>query len=76
MKGIAAAIVVVAVGLPLQRPAGLRAQSILDGQPAPAVAVGGAMTIAQLQYEGGGDWYANPTGLPNLLRAIRTRTFR
>ncbi len=32
------------------------------------------MTIAQLQYEGGGDWYANPTGLPNLLNAIRTRT--
>jgi hypothetical protein len=31
-------------------------------------------TIAQLQYEGGGDWYANPSGLPNLLRAIRERT--
>jgi hypothetical protein len=32
------------------------------------------LTIAQLQYEGGGDWYANPTGLPNLLREIRART--
>jgi hypothetical protein len=32
------------------------------------------LTIAQLQYEGGGDWYANPSGLPNLLRAIRERT--
>lgn len=32
------------------------------------------LTIAQLQYEGGGDWYANPSGLPNLLRAIRDRT--
>ncbi len=74
MKGIAAAMVVLAVGLPLQRPAGLRAQTIVDGQPAPAAPVGGAMTIAQLQYGGGGDWYANPTGLPNLLRAIRTRT--
>ena len=31
-------------------------------------------TIAQLQYEGGGDWYANPTGLPNLLRELRART--
>jgi hypothetical protein len=31
-------------------------------------------TIAQLQYDGGGDWYANPTGLPNLLRTIRDRT--
>lgn len=33
-----------------------------------------APTIAQLQYDGGGDWYANPSGLPNLLRAIRERT--
>lgn len=31
-------------------------------------------TIAQLQYDGGGDWYANPSGVPNLLREIRTRT--
>jgi hypothetical protein len=33
-----------------------------------------ALTIAQLQYDGGGDWYANPSGLPNLLRTIRERT--
>lgn len=32
------------------------------------------LTIVQLQYGGGGDWYANPSGLPNLLRAIRDRT--
>ena len=32
------------------------------------------LTIAQLQYDGGGDWYANPSGLPNLLNAIRERT--
>jgi hypothetical protein len=32
------------------------------------------LTIAQLQYDGGGDWYANPSGLPNLLQAIRQRT--
>ena len=31
-------------------------------------------TIARLQYEGGGDWYANPSSLPNLLRAVRERT--
>ncbi len=31
------------------------------------------MTIAQLQYEGGGDWYANPSGLPNLMKAISQR---
>jgi hypothetical protein len=36
--------------------------------------IGGELTIAQLQYGGGGDWYANPSGLPNLLRAIRERT--
>lgn len=32
------------------------------------------LTIAQVQYGGGGDWYANPSGLPNLLREIRART--
>jgi hypothetical protein len=32
------------------------------------------MTIGRLHYDGGGDWYANPSSLPNLLGAIRTRT--
>lgn len=32
------------------------------------------LTIARLQYDGGGDWYANPSSLPNLLAAIRERT--
>ena len=32
------------------------------------------LAIAQLQYSGGGDWYANPSGVPNLAKAIRTRT--
>src|SRR5436309_6867138 len=32
------------------------------------------LTIARLQYDGGGDWYANPSSLPNLLDAIRQRT--
>jgi hypothetical protein len=27
-----------------------------------------------LHYDGGGDWYANPSSLPNLLAAIRSRT--
>lgn len=26
------------------------------------------LKIAKLKYEGGGDWYANKTGLPNLIR--------
>lgn len=32
------------------------------------------MTIARLHYEGGGDWYANPSSLPNLLAALGQRT--
>ena len=51
-------------------------------RPAPAVAppatvvtaMAPRLTIARLQYEGGGDWYANPSSLPNLLEAIRERT--
>ena len=30
--------------------------------------------IARLQYDGGGDWYANPSAIPNLLAAIAERT--
>ncbi|MEK7380672.1 MAG: DUF4159 domain-containing protein [Gemmatimonadota bacterium] len=32
------------------------------------------MTIGRLQYDGGGDWYANPSSLPNLLKEIGLRT--
>ena len=32
------------------------------------------LTIGRLQYDGGGDWYANPSSLSNLLSEIRTRT--
>jgi hypothetical protein len=32
------------------------------------------ITIGRLHYDGGGDWYANPSSLPNLLAAIRERT--
>ena len=34
----------------------------------------GALTIGRLHYDGGGDWYANPSSLPNLLREVRERT--
>lgn len=34
----------------------------------------GALTIGRLRYDGGGDWYANPSSLPNLLAAIRRQT--
>ncbi|MFQ6044974.1 MAG: DUF4159 domain-containing protein [Gemmatimonadales bacterium] len=33
-----------------------------------------SITIGRLHYDGGGDWYANPSSLPNLLRAIRKDT--
>ncbi|MGB5648199.1 MAG: DUF4159 domain-containing protein, partial [Muriicola sp.] len=36
---------------------------------------GGAQEIAVLKYKGGGDWYANPTALPNLIRFCN-RTIR
>lgn len=31
-------------------------------------------TIASLKYGGGGDWYANPSSLPNLASAVAQRT--
>lgn len=34
----------------------------------------GRLAIARVQYEGGGDWYANPSSLPNLIREIAERT--
>jgi hypothetical protein len=42
--------------------------SALEPVPAPV------MTIGRLHYDGGGDWYANPSSLPNLLAALKTRT--
>jgi hypothetical protein len=42
--------------------------------PVRALGVVPRLTIARLQYDGGGDWYANPSSLPNLLTAIRERT--
>jgi len=44
---------------------------LLSVAPAPAADTVG---ITRLRYDGGGDWYANPSSLPNLLEAIRART--
>ena len=33
-----------------------------------------SLTIGRLHYDGGGDWYANPSSLPNLLTAVHRRT--
>jgi hypothetical protein len=54
------------------------ASGVLPGTPSPTVAQSPdpvtTMTIGRLHYDGGGDWYANPSSLPNLLQAIATRT--
>jgi hypothetical protein len=49
--------------------------------PTVALVVAGArieapseVTIGRLHYDGGGDWYANQSSLPNLLREISSRT--
>jgi hypothetical protein len=52
----------------------LLALSVLAGSSSMAVAPAPVMTIGRLHYDGGGDWYANPSSLPNLLSAVRTRT--
>jgi hypothetical protein len=44
------------------------------GSSAPLLIGSSVLTIGRLHYDGGGDWYANPSSLPNLLAAIRTRT--
>ncbi|MCA0376561.1 MAG: DUF4159 domain-containing protein [Gemmatimonadetes bacterium] len=41
---------------------------------APAAAGPGRLALARLHYDGGGDWYANPSALANLIRAIAERT--
>lgn len=33
-----------------------------------------SVKIAKLKYGGGGDWYSNPTSLPNLLQFVRKNT--
>jgi len=38
------------------------------------VTQGAALTVGRIHYDGGGDWYADPSSLPNLLRAVRERT--
>ena len=43
---------------------------VIPVQAAPS----GAFTIARLQYDGGGDWYSDPSSLPNLLRFLRANT--
>ncbi len=39
-----------------------------------AAATGQEIVVGRLHYDGGGDWYANPSSLPNLIEAINERT--
>ncbi len=52
----------------------LLALTILAGTSTPPRGPAPVMTIGRLHYDGGGDWYSNPSSLPNLLNAVRTRT--
>lgn len=53
---------------------GLLAAVVVPSLSAQATGRVPALTIGRLHYDGGGDWYANPSSLPNLLAAIRERT--
>jgi hypothetical protein len=48
----------------------MAALTLLAGSASPP----DTLTITRLRYDGGGDWYGNPSSLPNLLAAIRDRT--
>lgn len=52
----------------------LLAIGVALGATSASIDPGPVMTIGRLHYDGGGDWYANPSSLPNLLSAIRIRT--
>lgn len=56
--------------MPIRPIGALLAFALAASGPAPAA----KLTIARLQYDGGGDWYANPSSIPNLLKAINERT--
>jgi hypothetical protein len=49
------------------------AAALAAGATPRLVAAQELVTIGRLRYDGGGDWYANPSSLPNLLAAIRDR---
>ena len=54
-------------------PPALRTATVAEARrerPAPIARLG----IARLQYDGGGDWYANPSSLANLIKAVNERT--
>ena len=60
--------------IPPRRVASLLVLAATAASAPPPLAAQAPLTIAQLHYDGGGDWYANPSALPNLLAAIAERT--
>jgi len=50
------------------------ATAIVIGASFAAPSAHAQLTIGRLHYDGGGDWYANPSSLPNLLTAIGEAT--
>ena len=54
-------IPLVLVGISLESPAA-------DAEPV------AGFVVSRLKYDGGWDWYSNPSSLPNLARALRYRT--
>lgn len=63
MQRLAAAVAILALGALCMAPAPATAGPNPDG-----------FQLARLKYGGGGDWYSNPTSLPNLAKALRQRT--
>ena len=49
---------------------GMMAQPGVPKQPETIYSV----KIAKLKYDGGGDWYSNPTSLPNLIQFVQQQT--
>ncbi len=64
-----AAFVALLAGSPAEAPVSVSGEVRAGGDP-----VEGALTLGRLRYGGGGDWYANPTSLPNLARAVARDT--
>jgi hypothetical protein len=52
----------------------LQAQAACAAPPQEASTEGDLFSIGRLKYAGGGDWYGNPSSLPNLLRFFSAQT--
>lgn len=71
-RALATALLGLALAVAAGRPAGAQ-----EAPPSSAAARGAdvpRLGVTRLQYDGGGDWYANPSSLPNLLAAIGEHT--